>query len=182
MPTCKPRVTVTLEPDAYRVLVDMAELGRVSPGRVLSDMVAPVLPALEQLVEASRKFARWHESMKDQLSEVQGEVVADVRAAVEALEARMRVSGDHLAGTVAALPPAPPDGAVRPSAGDSAGGPARASTLRSVRAGPKAARGTGKPPSSNTGVRISRSEENQGVARGGGLPKMGRQTIPNKVG
>jgi hypothetical protein len=170
MPTAKPRVTVTLEPEAYSVLVDMAALGKTTPGKVLVDIAGPVLPALKRLVEASKQFAQWQAGLKGQLVDVHKEVTADVDTAIAVLEARMNASGfNPMGGPPPDLLKVPPD-----ASDASAVGAARASMLRSARAVPKASSkpiskrqsGVTPPPYSNTGVKMPQHKQNQRVSKG----------------
>ena len=165
MPTKKPRVWVTLEPEAYEVLRDMAALGGTTPGRVLSEISAPVLPALKQLVEASKAFAEWEASLHGQLAEVHAEVVSGIDMAVRALEARM-TGGESAGGGTPDEPRRPADPPAS-AAGEAA--PGRASRQRSGRPGVVSEASPGLPltPPSNTGVILSSSQSKQLVSRGG---------------
>lgn len=169
MPTKKPRVWVTLEPEAYEVLQGMAKMGNTTPGRVLSELAAPVLPALKRLVEASNEFSTWERSMRDQLGEVHQEVTAGIDLAIRALEARTMPSK----GPGGSLDPVSlPRALEAPASLPGGTGAARASMPRSARAGsvPEGSTG-GKTPPTNRGVILTALERNQRVRKGG--PKRG---------
>jgi hypothetical protein len=165
MPTVKPRVWVTLEPEAYEVLVGMARLGRSTPGRVLSEIASPVLPALKRLVEAADEFAAWERSLKGQLSEAHKEVTDGIDQAIRALEARrvVPVVGGPSVQSRAG------EGPVAPSSVAGRAGPGRASMPRSTQPGPALEappRGRKTPPT-NRGVILTRRKQNQQVTKGG---------------
>jgi hypothetical protein len=162
MPTSKPRVWVTLEPEAYAVLVGMAKLGKTSPGRVLANLAQPVLPALARLVDAAEGFAAWEASLHRQLQEVHRDVTDGIDGAIAALEARK-------ASPAAKEPPEPPRASGGRGGAASGGAGARASTPRSARAPapPEAPEKAKLTPGSNTGVIWTRREQKQRVRKGG---------------
>jgi hypothetical protein len=163
MPTSKPRVWVTLEPETYAVLKSMAELTGSTPGQVLCDLAEPALPSLTRLVDAAHQFAAWKASEEALLREVHEDVFQGVDAAVQALEARMGRSSRSDAPTGLL-------GALLPLFGSGAGdGPDRASTPRSAREAPSPEPPSGAPltPPTNRGVILTRNKQNQRVSKGG---------------
>lgn len=162
MPTVKPRVTVTLEPEAYEVLEGMARLGGTTPGRVLTEIASPVLPVLKRLVKASEDYAAWQQQMRDQLADVHGEVAQGVELAIAALE-RQRAASQ----AVPALSPVGQGGVA--SGGPQGAAPTRASKPRSARVGvaPEGALAGTETPHTNRGVRRSPSKQKQRLSKGG---------------
>lgn len=166
MPTTKPRVWVTLEPDAYEVLAGMAKLGNTTPGRVLSEIASPVLPALKRLVDAAGEFAAWEKALRDQLGQVHAEVTQGIDLAVEALEARRsaaEASGHE------AIPVTLSGGAHGPDSLAGGAVPGGASMPRSAQPGaaPEASPRLRKTPPTNRGVILTRGKQNQQVKKGG---------------
>jgi hypothetical protein len=50
MPTIKPRITITLEPEAYAVLSQMAKLTKSSMSSILSDLASEAAPVFARVV------------------------------------------------------------------------------------------------------------------------------------
>ena len=67
MATSKPRVTVTLEPDDYALLRELAELSDESMSSILADLLATTAPQLRRVVAAGRLFKGAQASVRDEI-------------------------------------------------------------------------------------------------------------------
>jgi hypothetical protein len=152
MPTTKPRVWVTLEPEAYEVLQGMARLGHTTPGRVLSELAQPVLPVLKRLVEASQDFAAWQASMRAEMGGMYQEVSQGIDLAIKAMEEGRRAADGSVPAHVLQSVSSPQTAPV-----------GRGAAGRAHRAGPGSGAAGGAPlgvsrtPHTNRGVKLPRS-------------------------
>lgn len=85
MATTKPRVQVTLDPEMYAVLRDLAALNRQSLSAVISELLHAVAPTVYRVVEAGRRFQALSEGMQDQVRGTFTAAEARIAPAVEAL-------------------------------------------------------------------------------------------------
>ena len=87
MATTKPRVQVTLDPEMYAVLRDLAALNRQSLSAVIGELLHAVAPTVYRVVEAGRRFQALSEGMQDQVRGTFTAAEARIAPAVEALTA-----------------------------------------------------------------------------------------------
>jgi hypothetical protein len=83
------RVTVPLSPQAYEAVTHLAEVQKISRGRVLADLLDPAVPAMVRLSSMLKKFEALQEDEKRHLDEVMsagGEAFQAIFAALQAVE------------------------------------------------------------------------------------------------
>lgn len=78
MATDKPRVTVTLDPDAYALVRELSSLNGESMSKIIGDLVMAVTPTLRAVIDAGREFEQLQASVQD-----------DIRAQFVSAEARI---------------------------------------------------------------------------------------------
>jgi hypothetical protein len=162
VPTVKPRVIVTLEPEAFAVLEGMARIGKTTPGKVLTEIAAPVLPALKRLVDASERFASWKRDVEGQLEGVHSGVVSGIDAVIEGLEMAMAEAMEESGGLVG-----PPGAGGQPDTAQPVGAASRASTLRSARGVVPEGGKARKTPHTNRGVKRQSPTKPRSRSEGG---------------
>jgi len=67
MATTKPRAMVTLDPETYAVLRDLAQLNGQSLSAVIGGLLDAVAPTVLRVVEAGRRFEALSEGMQEQV-------------------------------------------------------------------------------------------------------------------
>jgi len=67
MATNKPRVSVTLDPETYEVLRELAAQNRQSLSAVIGELLDAVAPTVYRVVEAGRRYQALSEGMRDQV-------------------------------------------------------------------------------------------------------------------
>lgn len=82
MPTDKPRITVTLSDPTFQVIARMAELGGVSRGSVVADMLETVAPVLGRTVAVLEAAQEAPKSLKEGLVKVAESVQNDLAASL----------------------------------------------------------------------------------------------------
>lgn len=70
MATTKPRVTITLEPEHYAVLVEMAEVTGSSMSSIVADVVAEAAPVFLRVVKLIREAEAVKGSLGDRVREL----------------------------------------------------------------------------------------------------------------
>ncbi len=121
MATTKPRLMITLEPEEYEILQRLAAVQGGTKSRIVSEMLAEVLPMLGKAAEAMEAAQRAQECMR-----------ASIRAAAEQAEQDMRplvasaiAHFDHLAREM--------DSLVEPARGTAGGSAVSAPSPRAAR-------------------------------------------------
>lgn len=101
------RVTVPLSPQAYEAVTHLAEVQKVSRGRVLADLLDPAVPAMVRLSDMLKKFEAMEESEKAHLNDVMtagGEAFEAIFSALQTME-----EGPETGGSERRPAPSPPD-------------------------------------------------------------------------
>lgn len=70
MPTAKPRLMITLEPDRYELLKRMAASQGASMASIVVDLVETVAPVLERVLVAVETAQKAHSDVRDNLRRV----------------------------------------------------------------------------------------------------------------
>jgi DNA-binding FrmR family transcriptional regulator len=78
MPTIKPRVQVTLEPETHAVIERLANIQGKTRGAVIAEMLDSIVPAISKTVTLLEAAAAAPESLKDNLRSVVESAQADL--------------------------------------------------------------------------------------------------------
>lgn len=73
MATTKPRITVTLEPEHYAVLSEMAKVSGSSMSSILSDIAAEAMPVFARVVKLAREAEAAKAGIGDRVKELAAE-------------------------------------------------------------------------------------------------------------
>lgn len=85
MATTKPRAMVTLDPETYKALRDLAAINGQSLSAVIGELLYAVVPTVQRVVEAGRRYQALSEGMQDQVRSTFTAAEAKIAPAVEAL-------------------------------------------------------------------------------------------------
>ena len=148
MPTINPRINVTLSPSLYAMVGELAKHQRVSRSMVLRELLEASEPALSQVVVMLRAAADMGEAARERLQQDMGETITSMEnKAEQALALAAGITSDLVAQAEAIRGRRP---ARQPARKRSAGGlPGRSSAAAVDH------QRTGRPPSSNRGVKSS---------------------------
>jgi hypothetical protein len=98
MPTNKPRVTVTLDPETYRVLHRWSSLQKRSIGKVMSELLDSVIEPLDRAADLMEAAANAPDNVKRGMVSAMTSVESDILAAYstiqEALDTMDSAAGD----------------------------------------------------------------------------------------
>ena len=86
MPTSKPRVTVTLDPETYRVLHRWARLQKRSIGKVVSELLDSVIEPLDRAADLMEAAANAPDEVKRGMVEAMVSVESDVLGAYSVIQ------------------------------------------------------------------------------------------------
>jgi uncharacterized protein (DUF1778 family) len=89
MATTKPRVQVSLSPEAYVVLKDLASMNHQSVSSVISGALDAMMPTIERVVEAGRRFELLSAEMRERVQQNFTAAEARVLPVVEELKDEM---------------------------------------------------------------------------------------------
>lgn len=73
MATTKPRITVTLEPEHYAVLAELATLSKQSMSSILAEIAAEAMPVFARVVKLAKEAAATKASVGDRVKELAAE-------------------------------------------------------------------------------------------------------------
>ena len=85
MATTKPRVSVTLEPEMYAELRDLARLNRESLSAVIGGLLYAVAPTVHRAVVVGRQFQRLSEEMQAEIRDKFTDAEIEITPALQAL-------------------------------------------------------------------------------------------------
>jgi len=85
MATTKPRVSVTLDPEMYAQLRDLARLNGESLSAVIGGLLHAVAPTVYRAVEVGRQFQRLSEGMQAQIRAQFTDAEIEIGPALQAL-------------------------------------------------------------------------------------------------
>jgi uncharacterized protein (DUF1778 family) len=119
MATNKPRITITLEPEQYELVRELARMNDQSMSSVVVELVQAIQPTIERVVNAGRAFEQLSDDMKDKIrANFEGaeqrimpaltELEADFLATLASVSEAAAAPEDPRAVTRGSRPPHPP--------------------------------------------------------------------------
>ena len=86
MATSKPRVSVTLDPETYAELRELAAINRQSLSAVIGGLLDAVVPTVHRVVEVGRRFQTLSEGMQAQVRGTFEDAEAEIAPALRIVQ------------------------------------------------------------------------------------------------
>lgn len=148
MPTINPRVTVTLHPEDYAILEALAKTQGVSKSSLLAEIWSMACPVMARVAKLLIEAKTAQASVKDGIREATEQALKEI----EPMAAQVMMNFDLF------------EEAIRDSIAE--GRPSASGDVTDGTAGGQSAEGASEPPSSNTGVRFSKTHKINILRRG----------------
>lgn len=165
MPTAKPRLIVTMEPETYRLLKRFAALSGSSMSAIVSSMLEPAVPSLHLMLDAAEAHHADAVGAQQALAaslDLANDFIADMASRGSAELQKARQSAQEALSALPAHDASSPQltGEERPT-GRTAAVSAKGSSRARSKSSP-----VSPPPSSNTGVGFRSQGSAKGIRRG----------------